>query len=606
MRAAEPSLRTLPIGSAVAAITEPEVQLTDALPKQLRAKHYSAARQLRASPAVREMHPDVEAIPPGTVLAGRYRIVRKVAEGGMGIIYKAIDEVRKSLGTDDGQVALKFTKPLDDCAEESARSLMIEHARVMALSHSNIVQVYNFERHGPHCFFVMEWLSGEPLRTCGASLPSRHEADKRHLIEQIAAALAAAHEQGVVHADVQPANIVVTADGGVKLVDFGNIRRTLLHLGEPRDEYRATPRYASPDVLAGAAPAARDDVFAFGVVAYELLSGTRPFGEHTARRAEKLGLKAAPLEHVESGLAGAVMRCLAFDCADRFSNAGDFLQALTIVSPQVSMPAERQLRPAHRSSGLPMMAAAAALIALCAAFIGSRQDGSQAELSTPLVSVAAPVPAMPTDVEPLAEQVQPPPAIDERLLNAIAIADVAELTALDMRDEAVAVLDVDFAAEATSPIVAAEAVVVKSMPEEAVTPVAEALPTAAAVGATEPDSQEQNKPADVPRLAVKQTKNVWLQHVRSKTPVGMSALDVTHYEAPVYPRQARKDSVAGAVDMSFAVAPNGQPVGIDILHAEPLNIFNDAALAAVREWRFHPVDGGKFVKVRLRFLPSEG
>jgi protein TonB len=112
--------------------------------------------------------------------------------------------------------------------------------------------------------------------------------------------------------------------------------------------------------------------------------------------------------------------------------------------------------------------------------------------------------------------------------------------------------------------------------------------------------------ADLPRPAVKAGKNVWLQQVRKKSPVGMSALDVQHYRAPAYPFRALEDGIAGMVDLSFAVAPNGQPVGIDILHAEPFGTFDDAALDAVREWRFHSVDGGKHVKVRLRFIPEAG
>lgn len=600
MPAVDPALQTLPIGAALPAVQGKGAVCTDAIPR-VRKPNLLSATKTRGNAI--SPH-DVQAIPPGTVLAGRYRIVRKVAEGGMGIIYEAEDQLRMSLADDRARVALKFTKPLPGCNGESARALLDEHARALTLSHENIVKVHNFEQDGEQCFFVMEWLDGEPLRTCGATDTLR--GNSRQLIDSIACGLAAAHEQGVVHADVQPANIIVTKAGAVKLVDFGNIRRTFLYEGGSRSEYRATANYASPQVLAGKVPAASDDVFALGIIAYELLTGTRPFGKHNALEARVLELEPAPLEAIDRSLADAVMRCLEYSRETRFPDAGQFLQAVNYVQhPVAIMP-----RPTARRRPFAPAAAAATILVALASIIWTQRAApvaetvfarpgatgqSAARLIVPIAPAAAETPsALPAEV----------PA------GALAIADLEEVRTLDMRDDAVAILAVVAPDETSPPAEAIEAeAVATERPVQAITVLE---PTAAPVmQAADPVGQTASVPAPPPgpvselaQRAVKHGKNHWLQQVLSQAPVSMSSLAVQHYEAPAYPRMAREQGIAGKVDVSFAVAPNGQPVGIGIQKAEPLGTFDDAALAAVREWRFHSVDGGKHVKVRLRFIPD--
>ena len=263
------------------------------------------------------------ALAPGTQL-GPYEIESLIGSGGMGEVYKARD------GRLNRSVAIKRMTADDKSRFQS------EARAIAAINHPHICQIYDV---GPD-YLVLEYLQGEPL---GGAV-TRDEAVQ--LASQIADALQAAHERGILHRDLKPANVMVVRQGGTphaKVLDFGIARLTSADPGATRTlagEVMGTPAYMSPEQAAAKPLDARSDVFSFGAVLYELLTGTRAFtGDSTAQvlsavlRDDPVPLKAP------TALQQIVRRCLAKDPDRRFQTMADVrraLQHLTLQSADVA------------------------------------------------------------------------------------------------------------------------------------------------------------------------------------------------------------------------------------------------------------------------------
>ena len=243
---------------------------------------------------------------------GPYEILAPVGAGGMGEVYRARDP---RLGR---EVAIKILRAkYPDRLQREARA-------IAALNHPHICAIYDI---GPD-YLVMEYVDGVPLK---GPLP---HAEARRLATQIAQALEAAHARGITHRDLKPANILVTPSG-VKLLDFG-----LARLADPDDPdatasiagaVMGTPAYMSPEQARGEPADARSDIFSFGVVFYEMLSGRRPFsgGSAVAAMAAILHEEPRPLD-AEPELQAIVARCLRKSPRERFPSATELLVALEL------------------------------------------------------------------------------------------------------------------------------------------------------------------------------------------------------------------------------------------------------------------------------------
>ena len=257
----------------------------------------------------------------------QYRILARVGEGGMGVVYRARDE---RLGRD---VALKFV--IDGPRLDSDRGARLrQEARVLAsLNHPNILTIHELGEADGSPYLAVEWMSGGALSDRERRTLSADEFIELAL--PIADALGAAHAHGIVHRDLKPSNVLISADGRVKLADFG-----LAKLRDPdRDATRTagvvgTVAYMSPEQASGGEVGPASDVFAFGILAYELLTGERPFsadhpvgvlaaivrGRHTPTSEKRPDLAPA--------LVAVVDRCLQPAPADRFDNGGTLAAAL--------------------------------------------------------------------------------------------------------------------------------------------------------------------------------------------------------------------------------------------------------------------------------------
>jgi eukaryotic-like serine/threonine-protein kinase len=201
---------------------------------------------------------------------GRYRLVRRIAAGGMGEVWEADDTV---LGR---RVALKVLVE-ELAADDQATRRFVREARATArLAHPNVARVYDFGRNGGAPFLVMELLEGRTLadRLGSGPLPP---AEAARVAAAVADALDAAHQRGIVHRDVKPSNVMLTAAGDVKVMDFGIAAAAGEAHSTTGSGLYATVAYVSPERVAGEPATPASDVYSLGAVLYELLCGRPPF-----------------------------------------------------------------------------------------------------------------------------------------------------------------------------------------------------------------------------------------------------------------------------------------------------------------------------------------
>jgi tetratricopeptide (TPR) repeat protein len=277
----------------------------------------------------------------GTLLAGRYRILGLLGEGGMGAVYKVLDLAL------DRVVALKTIHgPL----ARNPRALeFFKNELILArqVTHKNVCRVFDFGQDPDGYFLTMEYVEGQSLgnvirksvQAAGhASFKAQKEPRRGRIVPvqaaeimlQVAQGLDAAHETGIVHRDLKPDNIMIQADGRVLVMDFG-IARPVEELGA---SFSGTPAYASPEQLQGQAQDRRSDLFSFGLIFYELLSGELPFPtpKSMTEAREHAGVTAPTLTErassVPKELSEIVARCLAPSPERRYATAHEVAAAI--------------------------------------------------------------------------------------------------------------------------------------------------------------------------------------------------------------------------------------------------------------------------------------
>ena len=282
-----------------------------------------------------------------------YSIEAPIGTGGMGVVYKAYD-VRL-----ERPVAIKL---LARATEDAARAILREARTVSSLNHPHICTIYEVGESGGQAYIVMEYVEGRPLN---ALIPSDGLTTDCAVVYalQITDAVAHAHDHGVIHRDLKTANIVVTPEGRVKVLDFGlavrsspaqldAVTRALTSTEGVAEPIAGTLVYMPPEVLRGEPADARSDIWAIGVILYEMLSGRLPFAGRTTAEICTEILREAPwplAASVDAGLRGVVSRCLMKEPRQRYSRASDIRAALETIQCELEGPAASRgaLRPAQ-------------------------------------------------------------------------------------------------------------------------------------------------------------------------------------------------------------------------------------------------------------------
>ena len=266
-----------------------------------------------------------------------YRIVEKLGRGGMGEVYLAED---KQLGR---KVAIKFL-PREIATDERARQRLLREAKTAAtLDHPNICAIYEVGQDGDNSFIVLQYIEGETL----ASRIKRHLPDLREalgIVQQVADALNEAHARGIVHRDIKPENIMITGRNQVKVLDFGlaKVMTDSSVIGADTASMLSVPGmlvgtlpYMSPEQVRCEELDCRSDIFSFGTVLYELLSGRRPFEAKSPAEIISAILTAQPapisrssLGHSGSAEEGLIRKCLEKDPARRYQTIADLIPDL--------------------------------------------------------------------------------------------------------------------------------------------------------------------------------------------------------------------------------------------------------------------------------------
>src|ERR1041385_3452435 len=272
-------------------------------------------------------------------LLGHYRIESKLGYGGMGVVYKATDTHL------DRPVAVKVLRPEAVTSPERKRRFVQEAKAASALNHPNILHIYDIDESGGVAFITMEYVQGQTL---DQRIPRKglRINDALKYAVQMADALAAAHAAGIVHRDLKPANLMVTESGLVKVLDFGLAKLTDVSDVSADDATRTEPgitaegtvvgsaAYMSPEQAEGKKVDTRSDIFSFGLVLYEMLSGKRAFRAETRMGilAAILNQEATPLGELAPGLPKEVerivARCLRKDLARRIQSMAEIKIAL--------------------------------------------------------------------------------------------------------------------------------------------------------------------------------------------------------------------------------------------------------------------------------------
>src|SRR5712691_7833445 len=310
----------------------------------------------------------------GTVLAGRYELLKLIGRGGMGAVYKARDIEL------DRVVALKLIRPELAKNPEILRRFKQELILARQVTHKNVIRIFDLGQSDGIKFITMDFVEGQDLRVLLVERGKFPAEEASRLMLQICRALEAAHSEGVIHRDLKPQNIMVTGDGRAYVMDFGIARSAHLPGMTQTGALVGTPEYMSPEQARGEKLTERSDLFSLGVIFYELLTGKSPYpadaplGTLWKRLQEKPKPPVDVDPTIPKPLNDIVMKALEVEPEDRWARAREMAHQLEIwLGP--SADSSTVFLPAPRITAYWQWASAALALLLVASVIGFRLKG---------------------------------------------------------------------------------------------------------------------------------------------------------------------------------------------------------------------------------------
>jgi serine/threonine protein kinase/Flp pilus assembly protein TadD len=267
----------------------------------------------------------------GTVFAGRYEIIEELGAGGMGKVYRAHDTKLNE------EVALKLIKPEIAADKRTVERFRNEIKNARKISHPNVCRTHDLGEEGKTLYLTMEYIRGEDLKSLIHRMKVLAVGSAVSVGRQIAEGLAEAHKQGIVHRDLKPGNVMIDKDGQAKIMDFG-IARSLVGGGITGEgAIIGTPEYMSPEQVEGKPADARADIYALGIILFEMVTGQVPFeGDTPFAIAVKHKSESPPVPkklapQIPEGLNRLILKCLEKDKAKRYQTADDLVVDLAAV-----------------------------------------------------------------------------------------------------------------------------------------------------------------------------------------------------------------------------------------------------------------------------------
>lgn len=283
----------------------------------------------------------------GTIFAGRYKVVEELGRGGMGRVYRAYDNQLRE------EVALKIIKPEVASDKKALERFSNELKLARKIIHRNICRLYELMEYQGVRFISMEYVPGEDLKSFIKRARRLDIGAAVAIAIQVCEGLAEAHRLGVVHRDLKPGNIMIDNEGSAKIMDFG-IARSLLEKGITGEgRVVGTPEYISPEQIEGKAADRQSDLYALGVILFEMVCGTYPFEGDTSRIiAQKIQGKKPPNPktinpHIPDDLAKVILKCLEKK-ERRYQSAADVLADLQKI--ENDLPTSERIKIKTRSS----------------------------------------------------------------------------------------------------------------------------------------------------------------------------------------------------------------------------------------------------------------
>jgi len=315
-----------------------------------------------------------ETLDIGTVLAGRYELLKLIGQGGMGAVYKARD---KEL---DRVVALKLIRPELAKNPEVLRRFKQELILARQVTHKNVIRIFDLGQSDGIKFITMDFVEGQDLRSLLLEKSKLAPDQAARIMLQICRALEAAHAEGVIHRDLKPQNIMLDASGRILVMDFGIARSAYLPGMTQTGALIGTPEYMSPEQGRGEPLTERSDLFSMGIIFYELLTGKSPYHSDTPlatlwkRMTEKVTPPVVLDPTLPQALSNIVVKALEIEPKNRFASAREMAQQLEVwLGPSAG--GETIFLPAPRIKPYWKWASAALGVLLVASVIAFRLRG---------------------------------------------------------------------------------------------------------------------------------------------------------------------------------------------------------------------------------------